>query len=421
MADVNAAFYETRLGQIAEAYASRDRMEAANERSFERYTRDVAAFDQRMRDGKLRDLGNGRFRVTDPGSWDDNEVLYLSQPTPQSVALILPETGLDEIDGRAQLYTAVPSWHSLEGAGLIPGGTTDIDDVLKAGGIAWRVEQSPARYYAGRKLRTDPDHFENWRDDTFAGLGVVGKIYEPIQNMDAMAFLLELTGKDQLLWESAGSMRGGRKVFVCVRLPEDIVIDAEGINDIIRPYLAVINTHDGSGLFKAYVTPWRIQCGNTERFSVRDAHTSWGVRHTKNAPDRIAEAQKSLGLTVEYFGRYAEEENQLARIDFELDQFQSLLGSLWEPAKDGASSKRNETTFARRTDTLNAMYEVQAERTGKTAYSAERTVTDYLDNVAPRRMLGGSMAAARATAVLEGTDDAVKSKAHQKLMRLVNA
>ena len=265
-ADVNEAFYETRLGQVAEAYATRDRMEAASERSLERYTRDAAAFDQRMRDGKLRDLGNGRFRVTDPGNWDDGEVLYLSQPTPQSAALILPETGLDEVDGVTQLYLAggegrVPAWHSL--GNVIEAGTTDIETVLKAGGINFRVEQSPARFYAGRKLRTDPDHFENWRDDTFAGLGVVGKIYEPIQNEDAMAFLLELTGKGQLLWESAGPMRGGRKVFVCTRLPEDVVVDAEGINDVIRPYLVVINTHDGSGLFKAYVTPWRILCGNT--------------------------------------------------------------------------------------------------------------------------------------------------------------
>jgi hypothetical protein len=37
-----------------------------------------------------------------------------------------------------------------------------------------------------------------------------------------------------------------------------------------------------------------------------------------------------------------------------------------------------------------------------------------------RRPIGGSMAAAKATAILEGSNDDLKSKAHRKLLTLAN-
>ena len=72
--DVNPAFDTERAGQIADIGRFNAEAQAWNALSRVRARhrcpgRDSSArFDQRIADGKMRDLGNGRYQVTDPGS-----------------------------------------------------------------------------------------------------------------------------------------------------------------------------------------------------------------------------------------------------------------------------------------------------------------------------------------------------------------
>jgi phage/plasmid-like protein (TIGR03299 family) len=422
------AFAAEKRGQVtaARAIVERNRADIASYDS----GATQAAIDQRLAsqvaEGKIEMISTDRYRVL--VGYDANETFSVQRATrPGEIPLILPETGLDmNADGTARLYLSKqPAWHGL--GQVVPEGTSDIEEVLRLSGGDYPVGRREVRYAFGGKrlsdLRTVPGQFVTINEDTGHPFGVVGSKYTIVQNTDSMRFLQELTAKGDAVFDSAGPLREGAKFFVSMRLPEDVVIDAEGVHDTLRPYVAVINSHDGSGMFKALVTPWMIVCGNTERFAVRDAHTSWGVRHTANALQRIEEARRSLGLTVKYYDRWAAEEQQLVQIDLELDAFQELIKDLYDrpdaerrAALGRKPSKHNDTT--KRTDTLNAMFERESARVGRTAYAAERTVTDYLDHAAPKRMLNGSLAAARATAIMEGSDDAIKSQAHQRLMRL---
>jgi len=390
--DVNQAFAGERAAQFEAASSAQ------------------AAWDQRVTDGKLIPTGNGMFRVNDPGSWDDGEILM------QSNGRILPQHGLDESKGFAAVYSNTPMWHEV--GNYIPGGVDSVDEVLKLGGIDFYVEQRDVRYYAGGELRVVPGSKVNVRDDTYAPLGVVGRKYVPFQNIDAFDVILDMVGRDKAVWDSAGALRGGAQTFVSLRLPEDVVIDAEGVNDIIRPFICAMNSHDGSGKAKFMVTPWRPICGNTNRFAVRDAITSWGTSHTKNAKARAALAAKSLGLAVDYFDKFAVEETQLARTDLVLNEFDSLIAGLWKVPED--ASDQTKRYYAKRADAVHGVLDTEVGRVGKSLYAAEQSITGYLDNVAPKRAIGDSMAAARATAVLEGSDDDVKARAHKQLLLLVN-
>ncbi|MFD0584885.1 DUF932 domain-containing protein [Dactylosporangium darangshiense] len=251
-ADRNAAFTAERRGQLDAAADRRADIEA------------------RIAAGTLVPVGNGRYQVNDPNSWDNGEVWTLTDGE------VLPEHGLDTTTGTVALYSRVPGWHEL--GTVIPEGTSDIDTVLDAGGIGFEVIRRPVLYQnilAG-PVRVLPDQFVTVRQDTEAGLGVVGARYEVFQNRDIFEFLQDLVADHEVIWESAGALRDGRRVFVCLRLPETVTIDAAGISDQIVPYIAAINSHDGSSLAQVVVTPWRIECGNTERFAVRDAFTRWG-------------------------------------------------------------------------------------------------------------------------------------------------
>jgi len=386
--DVNAEFAAERAEQIDAA------------RNWE------ATLQERIARGEVERLPDGRYRVLT--GWDRGEILS---------ARGVPQHGLDMTTGRAALYSAVPAWHGL--GQIIPGGISDIDRVLELAGIAYEVERVPALYEWKGDILTHTDRFTTVRADTGAALGTVSARYEVIQNRQAFAFLQELVADTGVIWESAGALRGGRKVFVSMRLPEHVTVDAGGINDQIIPFISAINAHDGNHPFTVVVTPWRPVCGNTERFAVRDAFTRWTVRHTASATDRIKEARRTLGLSIRYYEQWAAEETALARTDLAIKDFHKLINSLWPLDED--ATDRTRTIAAKRTGTLVELFRNESERSGRTAYAAERAVTEYLDHYAPIRPSGalkGNPLGARGQRLLEGADDEIKSKAHRKLMLL---
>ncbi|MEV6791281.1 DUF932 domain-containing protein [Streptomyces sp. NPDC051320] len=326
---------------------------------------------------------------------------------------VIGKDGLDTTLGSAALYTTTPAWHGL--GNVIPGGISDVDDVIALAGLGFDVERVPALYRWGEELRQHDGRFHTVRSDTGASLGVVGAKYRPIQNREGFGFLQELVRDSGVIWESAGALRGGRKVFISIRLPKNVTVDADGIADEVIPFIAVINSHDGHSPFQCVTTPWRPICANTERFAVRDAYTRWVVRHTASATQRVMEARRTLKLSVSYYDKWAAEETALARTDMALDDFHKVIADLW-PVDDDAKD-RTKNVAAKRVEHLDAIFATETQRVGRTAYAAERAVTDYLDHIAPRRP-GKTMTEelARATALLEGTDDETKSRAHQRLM-----
>ena len=394
--DLNAAFAAERRSQL----------QAAADRR--------AAVEARIAAGTLVPVGNDRYRVNDPSSFDNGEVWTMTNGE------VLPQHGLDTSTGQVALYTRVPAWHEL--GTVIPAGTSDIEEVLTLGGIGFEVLRRPVLY---QNILAGPttvlaDQFVTVRQDTGAGLGVVGARYEVFQNRDIFEFLQDLVADDTVIWESAGALREGRRVFVCLRLPETVTIDAEGINDQIVPHIAAINSHDGSSQAQVVATPWRIECGNTERFAVRDAFSRWGVRHTRNARDRVAEARRTLGLSVSYYQAFAAEEEALAQTALTIAEFQQVTEQLW-PTPDEGATKRTKTHHTKRVDALTQLYAANSARLGSTAYAAERAITEYADWKAPIRPTGslrGRNLAARATAVLEGSNDDIKSRAHRQLLTL---
>ncbi|RCG19092.1 DUF932 domain-containing protein [Sphaerisporangium album] len=411
--DVNAAFAAEKTAQLAAQRAERDRRIQAQA--------DKAAWiDREVAEGRMTPIGGDRYRVTQ--GIDAGEVFTVRRNLAGQIAKVVGEHGLDlAADGTAALYSAVPAWHGL--GQVIPGGTDSIDEVLALGRIDWEVTKREVRYsFMGDgestpTLRTMPDRYVTVREDTGTALGVVGARYEVIPNRKIFEFLEDLVGQHGVIWETAGALRGGRRVFVSMRVPETVTVDPGGLNEEILLFLAAMNSHDASSEAETVLSPWRPLCKNTERFALRDAVARWGIRHTSGALDRLEEARRSLGLTLKYADAFAAEETALARAQIAMDDMRNLIDELWPVPQDAPTRTRN--TADRRRTALMGMFETEAERLGRTAYAAERVITDYLDHLAPRRP-GKTMTEeiARATALLEGTDDGLKNKAHRHLMTL---
>lgn len=374
--------------------------------------------NQQLFDQRRAMIDSGGVTRRDDGTW-----VYADKSE------VFGKEGLDMTSGEAALYSAVPAWHGL--GNIIPGGTADIDTVLKLAHLDWDVQLVPAFYapttqpllddegnvnhalVSSYAMRVHPNDKIAMRTDTYDSLGTVGNRYHTIQNRDAFTFLQDLCLNYGVPWESAGALRGGRKTFVSMRLPDNITIDAGGIEDTIIPFVAALNSHDGSSSFVIVLSPWRPVCANTERLAIKDAYTRWAVRHTKDATKRLHEARRTLQMSMDYFDRFKIEEESLAQASLAIDEFHAVINELWTPP-DHDAEKAAHTRNANRHEALADLWTAPRNFPG-TAYGAERAITEYLDH--PERLHGKT--AEEATRILEGADDDKKAKAHRRLMMLV--
>jgi len=162
-------------------------------------------------------------------------------------------------DGQAcMFYAGETPWHRL--------GTQVEKEVtaaaaIRLAGLDWKVEKRPM-YIAGQ-ARVDgipvlgpeiPDKFAVVRTEDNHVLGVVGSAYECIQNAEAFGFLDGLVGEGLAMFHTAGSLFGGRKVFVACKLPESINVGP----DRVDKYLLLATGHDGNTLMQVKWTPIRV-------------------------------------------------------------------------------------------------------------------------------------------------------------------
>lgn len=142
------------------------------------------------------------------------------------------------------------------------------------------------------------DHKAVVRSDDGYLLDVATDTYEPVDNqtMYDIAEAIEGEAKGSVMLETGGSLKGGRKVWLLVRLRDPLTVEGDP-NGATIPYFALQNAHDGSGAFRGQATFTRIVCDNTSRASDLDARsrgTEFTFRHTQSVHDRIDEAKQAL-------------------------------------------------------------------------------------------------------------------------------
>lgn len=420
--DVNAAFAAERtamVGRIESLKTDAGRAAYVAEQT--------ARFDARVQAGELVKLGDGRYQSTQ--GWDRGEVWTVRDV--DGTQLVLPEHGLDLMDGgKARLYSATPAWHGL--GQVIPGGITDIDDVIMLGGLDVPAVSVPVPEFTIPGLpgkHAAPGQFGVFNGSTGEFWGMVGKIHKNVPVRTSFEFMQHVVDDGSVTWESAGLMGGGRRVFICCKLPEGITIDADGVNDYTELYLVVQDARDGSSSYKIMLTPWRPVCQNTNRFALRDAAAVAPLRHTTGLPGRIEQARKALGMTVDYAAKYAAEGELLVHAAATVAEAEALLSEFFTVEAGGVAvfggrdksqeSKRTGLANDRREDDLMQRWAVETGRVGENLYAVEQVVTGHLDWGKVRT---GSDDLdrwhARIEASLAGADDTLKSRAHARLLTL---
>lgn len=218
---------------------------------------------------------------------------------------------IDQTTGRAACFvTGEPAWHRL---GAVVKEAQTSEAAIGLAGLDWQVQLMPmlAADGAGGTIAV-PGSFASMRSDTRSVLGVVGNWYKPFQNSEAFAFMDTIVGEKLAMFETAGALKGGRRVWMMARLPREV--RAAG-DDVIHPYVLLTNSHDGSSGLRIIPTSVRVVCQNTLNLALRSASNAEGLTivHTASLEARVADARRKLGIISQRFDRFDGEVQQLVR------------------------------------------------------------------------------------------------------------
>jgi phage/plasmid-like protein (TIGR03299 family) len=206
-------------------------------------------------------------------------------------------------------------------------------DVLRQGGLDWRVVQQPI--YANGKVV--PNQKLNVCESSGEVLGIVGSRYQIIQNSEAFSFLDVLLDEGVTV-ERVGSIQNGKRCFVVAKLPDRYILNDERID----PYICFCNSHDGSLAMTIFMMPVRILCMNTLNIALKNSKRSFSIRHTGNTQNKLHEAHEALNLAHNYMSALCKEITALNRVKISDEKVSAYISEL-VPLPAGASelTKRN--------------------------------------------------------------------------------
>lgn len=271
-------------------------------------------------------------------------------------------------------YVRNVPWHGL-GTRVMEAPASS--EALKLAGLDWKVLQEPVYTENGELIR---GYKANVRDTDRKVLGVVTDRYKVVQNQDAFAFTDALLGQG-VRYETAGSLMGGKKVWLLAHMPREYIISGERIS----PYLVFSNTHDGSGAVKVAVTPIRVVCSNTLNLALASAKRSWSMVHTGDIKSKLGEAKKTLFLADAYMESLGKEFEVLQRQEMTEKKVREYISQLL-PADENATDQQKKNMERLREDLTARYFDApDLKGLGNNAYRFINAISDFATHAEPLR------------------------------------
>jgi len=295
--------------------------------------------------------------------------------------------------------TKEKAWHKL---GQIVDRYPTSAEAIKFAGLDYIVEKRPLFTYDTENHTADPDtdliipeisvpnYFATVRADTDQVLGVVGNDYEVVQNRDAFAFFDAIVGGgDGILYETAGALGNGERIFITAKLPGYIRV---GNDDLIEKYLFLTTSHDGFGSITAAFTPIRVVCNNTLHAALNNMSNCVKIRHTESAKERLLQAHKIMGLTNSMSNELNGIFNRWAHVRITDKELLKLVQQAMAPSKEVLQKVLDDENLdeysSRFLNTVERVCEYgftnetqQMQTTKGTLFGAYNAITGYFQNV----------------------------------------
>ena len=266
-------------------------------------------------------------------------------------------------------------WHGL---GKIVSEAPASKEALQLAGLDWEVIQKDIITVDGYNII--PGFKANVRSTDDKVLGIVTDRYKVVQNKEAFEFTDLLLGEG-VKYETAGSLQGGRRVWMLARLPYQYVINSEEIT----PYMVFTNSHDGSGAIRVAITPVRVVCSNTLNLALSTAKRCWSCNHVGDINGKLEDARNTLLYAGKYMSELSKSIEQLNKIKLNDAKVIEFINELI-PESDNATFQQKRNILKLREDMKARYFDApDLQDVGKNAYRFINAVSDFATHAKPLR------------------------------------
>lgn len=272
----------------------------------------------------------------------------------------------------SMMYVREKPWHGL---GTQVAEAPSSIDALRMAGLDWDVVQRNIQVCGGAKIT---NYKANVRSSDGKVLGVVTNRYKVVQNVEAFEFTDSLVG-GEVRYETAGSLNGGRKIWLLAKLPE-----TEIVGDKTEPYLCFTNTHDGSGAIRVCMTPVRVVCNNTLNLALDTAKRAWSVRHTGDMQSKMHEARICLEMANAYMDDLSQTAYRLANTTVTRDRLYEILDEMF-PTSEDSTDREKQNVQRLKKEYMVCYFAPDILKFRGTAWGAVNAMSDMISHNAPRR------------------------------------
>lgn len=288
-----------------------------------------------------------------------------------------------------------PAWHGL-GKIFTDADRLTVAQALEYGGLDFTVVKAPNVHYIPNLEDSTKDleifseeSFFTYRTDVNAILGAkLGRDYQVVQNHECFDVIDEILQHGNARIETAGSIDGGKKVFICLRYNEDIKV---GGGDLVNQFVLISSSHDGSMSLRATPTNIRVVCNNTLTAALSGATKGISIRHTLKAADRLQDAARVLNLLNTNSQVNTENYNKMKETVISEAKMWDYFGNVFytddEIKSFQAGKKASEFISTRKKNIMNAVNRFAENGTGQnmtlkngepTMWTAYNAITGYL-------------------------------------------
>ena len=282
-------------------------------------------------------------------------------------------------DGTAEAaYAYNPAWHGL---GTVVQRAPNSEDMLHLSNLDWLVEQFNMAAVNEGHIVAESDMVANVRTDNNSVLGVVSNKYQLLQNVEAFEFTDSLLMDGIMKYESAGSLRGGKVVWVLARCPDEFTIGAKDVNKL---YVLFVNSFDGSHAVTCFPTDVRVVCNNTLRAAINQKQGGFSMKHTRNLHQNVSEAMKIMSGVQENFKEFGLQAVKLSKTFVDNDMVDYFTTTMFPK---GSTARMEKGREAKRQIIRQEMVTPMnlSDDGVVTAWSVLNSFTAYVDHMATRK------------------------------------
>ena len=198
-------------------------------------------------------------------------------------------------------FTNETPWHGL---GNQLSANQSIEVWAQQSGINFEIKETPVRFMTESvgslgAIMSFPEQKVLYRSDTKGALSVVSNRYQVVQPREILEFYRDLTEISGFELETAGVLKGGRKVWALARTNQSATLKG---NDTVNGYILLATACDGTLATTAQFTSIRVACNNT--LTIALANGTGAVKVPHNTSFDAQAVKQKLGISVSSFDSF---------------------------------------------------------------------------------------------------------------------